>query len=260
MEEEKLKYFSSCFKSEEIKDAEKFANDAVDFRNWFVQFKFNEIQPRFDLLFQICMKVAMHYKPQCQQCGCDCLYILMKEAAPAQLAIKRKELQKCYDKLIQIGHDEVMPSVLPAATEKINIVYKNTADQAFHDFVLHYLETWIRESTTMQSAYIFAQNYQKVLKHAGMTGARYIEPSLEIIKKRMEKTKSKQHIKQYMECVKIMVEQCWPVISCVKQEIENLIKIALENSDNADLVQEKVEEIKKLLENIPEEPKDWTLQ
>ena len=259
MEEEKLKYFSSCFDSEEIKDGEKFANDAVDFRNWFVNFKFNEIQPRFDLLFSICMKVALHYKPQCQQCGCDCLFVLLKEAAPAQLAIEREKLQKCFDKLIQIGHDEVMASCLPAATEKLDIIFKNTCDQTFNDFVLHYLETWQREATTAPTAYVFAQHYQKIMKHAGMGAARFIEPSFEVIKRRLKNISSKQHIKHYILCIRIICEQCWPVISSVKEQVEEIVNLALEQSQSADIVKEQTDAITKLLENIPEEPKDWTI-
>ena len=257
--EEKLKRFSNCFESEEIKDADKFEDDAVDFRNWFVDLKFNEIQPNFDVLFEICMKIAMHYRPKVQQCGSDCLYIMMKEAAPAQIAMKREDLQKTYDKLIQIGHNEVLPSVIPAVAEKIEIVFKNTSEKCFNDFMLHFLETWSREATTAETSYVFGQYYRKILQHMGMTSARYMEPSLKVIGKRIQQSKSKAHIKQYMSCIRVLVEQCRPVIASVKDEVMELVKTSLENTENAETVKEETQKIEELLATAQPEPRDWSI-
>ncbi|EAY19065.1 hypothetical protein TVAG_247440 [Trichomonas vaginalis G3] len=254
--EAKLAEFEGCFDSEEIKDADKFEDKAVDFRNWFVECKYNEIQKNFDKLYTTIMKIAMHYRPKIQMCGCDCIYVLEKEAAPAQIAYKSKELQKSFDKLVQIGHGEVMPALLPAVTEKIDIVYKNTDEPAFHDFMMHFLETWTREDT---APYHFTIEFPKIIKHAGMAMSRYIITALEILTKRAKNAKTAAQFEQYTACVVALCEECSPIIITVKEMIEQFIEVSKELGSKSEKFPKQCEEIQKILSQAPSLPTNWTM-
>lgn len=254
--ESKLAEFDGCFDSEEIGDADKFEDKAVDFRNWFVDCKYTEVQKNFDQLYTIIMKITMHYRPKVQMCGCDCIYVLEKEAAPAQIAMKSIDLQKCFDKLVHIGHGEVMPSLLPAVTEKIEIVFKNTQDPIFHDFMMHFLETWTREDTAPLH---FTLEFPKIIKHAGMAMSRYIITAMEIIPKRAKYAKTPKQVDQFTTCVRSLCGQCWPVLYPVKPMIKSYIETVKPLANNNESFEKQCKEIEEYLDKAPSMPGNWTM-
>jgi len=254
MDKDKLSFFSSCFESSEIKDADIFENNAVDFRNWFVSFDFREIQKEFDILFPITKKIATHYRPKVQSSGCDCLFIIVKESAPAQISRIRLDLHAIFDKLIQVGHSDVVPSLMPCITERIEIIYKNPSDSTFHDMVSHLMETWTRDSTSAAASFVISTEFQKIIRYMGLSSSRYIELIIDIVYSRAKNTKSRNHLLQFTFCISELVKQSWPVIRSVKAKIEQFIEKTLETVENHESINLECIEIRKLIDCSPVPP------
>ncbi|OHT05231.1 hypothetical protein TRFO_27100 [Tritrichomonas foetus] len=252
MNPEKLNFYSKQFHSQEIKDADEFEKNAITFRNEFVELKYDVIQPKFDTYFQISLAIASHYRPVVQTNGCDCLFVICDQAAPAQIKRVAPQLQKCYDQLIQVGNSEVIPSLMPALEKSIEYVYDNPSSQIFHDFFMHYLETWSREATTVAASFSYARNFIKIAPFLGMSASRYVRPILAVIAKRLSLTQSKTHALAFLRVVTALSEQIWPVIKTHEDDIKKIIENArLINTDNNDIDQE-IQKLEEILKNSPE--------
>lgn len=247
--------FSTKFDSQEIKDADEFEKNAIQFRNLFVELKFDTIQPNFDKFFKISLAIASHYRPIVQTNGCDCLFVLCDQAAPAQIKRVSTQLRKCFDQLIQVGHAEVLPALLPAIERSISIVFEeNLSSQAFHDFFMHYLETWSRESTTAVASFTFSKNFSHLMPFLGLTASRYVKPSFAVISKRLSLTKSKSHILEFLKDILSLCEQIWPVVKSCDTEIRSIIEIARSIIQDDKDINELCEKIEKILADAPDTP------
>lgn len=255
MDLETINSFSTKFDSQEIKDADKFEKNAIQFRNLFVELKYDTIQPNFDKFFKISLAIASHYRPIIQTNGCDCLYVLCDQAAPAQIKRVSPQLQKCFDQLIQVGHAEVLPALLPAIERSVSIVYdENPSSQTFHDFFMHYLETWSRESTTPVASFTFSKNFSRLMPFLGLTATRYIKPSLAVISKRLSLTKSKSHVMEFLKDILALSEQIWPVIKTCDNEIRSIIEMAKGIVEDDKDIKEICPKIEQILDDAPDTP------
>ena len=219
----KIDEFSTKFDSEEIKDADSVESSSFQFRNWFVTLDYKIIQPHFDDFFNISLKIASHYRPPVQANGCDCLYIIATQGAPAQIKRVGSEIKKCTDKLVQVGHNEVMPSLMPLLSKCVPMTYENPSSDEFHEFFLHFLETWSRESITPVSSYSFSKTAIDLMEFIGLSISRYIKPILSIIMKRLAFNKSLAHTRRYAKVILEMSKQSFPVISTNIEEIRKII-------------------------------------
>ena len=254
MDEEKLQFYLNSLQSEEIKDADSIENNAIDFRNQFVEFQYQEIQIKFDIYFEIIQKISLHYRPKVQSSGCDCLYIILKEAAPSQILRNKEQFQKIFDKLIQVGHSDVMPSLLPALTEKLDLIYKNPENLQFSELFYHLLETWNRDSITNAANYIFIIELPKIINFLGFCLSKYIKLIIQIIVNKIKYLKSKNHLLQYSILIKEICLNCWIIIKDLENEINIIINLLEENSENFEQILIEINKIKEILNNSPKLP------
>jgi hypothetical protein len=221
-----LSSFDSKFQSQEIKDSDDFEKSAREFQTWFEPFKYDVIQPHFDPIFKVVHAIASHYRPIIQSIGSHCMFILIREAAPIQIHRVRSQIGQCLDKLVQIGHTEVLSELLPTLTKATPFVYDNPSQSEFHEFFMHYLETWGRDSTSKVAAFEYATEFAKMCPFLGMAASRYLRPALGVITKRMQYMESVTHISVFVNAVLALCQQCWPVISANAEEITRLVEIA----------------------------------
>lgn len=253
MDLEKIKSYSTKFDSTEIQDADTFEKDAIDFRNQFVELKYDTIQSNFDLLFKISFSIASHYRPIVQTNGCDCLYVICDQAAPAQIKRVAPQLRKCFDQLIQVGNSEVMPALLPAIERSIEFIFESPSSNDFHQFFLHYLETWSREATTPVASFSFSKNFSKILKFVGLATSRYLKPAFAIIQRRLFMTKSKSHTIELARDVLAICQQTWPVVKSFESDLSFLERAKEICNDDNDLI-EIIQSIDEILAEAPKQP------
>ncbi|KAK8893612.1 hypothetical protein M9Y10_022037 [Tritrichomonas musculus] len=255
MDIDTINSFSTKFESQEIKDADEFEKNAIQFRNLFVQLKYDTIQPNFDKFFKISIAIASHYRPIVQTNGCDCLYVLCDQAAPAQIKRISPQLRQSFDQLIQVGHAEVLPALLPVIERSVSIVYdENPSSKVFHDFFMHYLETWSRESTTAVASFTFSKNFSHLMPFLGLTASRYVKPTFAVISKRMSLTKSKSHVLEFLKDILALCEQIWPVVKTCDSEIKSIIEMSREIIKDDKDVNEICSKIEQILSDAPNTP------
>ena len=253
-DEEILAEFDGKFESQEIKDADDFEANAKQFEPWFVKLRYDFIQPNFDKCWKIVESIATHYRPAIQQLGSNCLYTLVKEAAPAQIKKVAAKLRKDLDKLVQVGHSEAMPDLVPVITKAVPLIYDDASSNEFHEFFMHYLETWGRDKTSEMAGYVFASQFGQMMPFLGMCAARYIRPSLAVIEKRMRFMKSRNHIRQYLAGVRALCEQTWPVIGANASDVEKIVKMAQENGEGDEVIKALEDAITEILGKCPSQP------
>ena len=254
-DEEILAEFDGKFVSQEIKDADDFEANAKQFEAWFVKLHYDFIQPHFDKLWMLVRSIATHYRPPVQQLGSNCLYTLVKESAPAQIKKIAPQLREDLNKLVQVGHTEVMPDLVPVITKAVPFIYEDASSSEFHEFFMHYLETWGRDKTSEMAGYVFASQFGQIMPFLGMCAARYIRSSLSVIERRLKFLKSRNHIRQYLAAVQALCEQTWCVIGANETEVNAVVNMALENGQGDELIQALADRIREILQKCPSQPR-----
>lgn len=254
MDKEKLNNYLAVFKSDDTNSADQFEKEAFAFRNEFVKLKYDVVQPDFDKYFKASFAIANHYRPAVQTVGCDCLSIIATEAAPAQIIQVGKDLVQSFDKLIQVAHNEVMPALLPILPLVVQYIFESPSSQEFHEFFMHYLETWQRDATDGTACYAFVSTFVELMPYLGLCAARYLRPAVAIINKRIRNTKSRAHILQNIAAINALCTQAWIVASTHSTEILSIVEYALENGQGNELIENQCESIKKILANPSEQP------
>ena len=254
MDKEKLDLYKAKFSSQEIGDADEFEKYAIQYRNEFVELKYDQIQPNFDKYFKLSLAVASHYRPFVQMNGCDCLFVVCDQAAPAQIKRVAPELKKCYNQLIQVGNSEVIPALLPCIERSISLVYDDPSSPDFHEFFMHYLETWSRESTTAVASFSFSKNFNKLMPFLGLSASRYLRPAISVISKRISITNSKSHAVEFVRAIRSLCEQVWPVVRVHEEEIRKIIAKAKDIGNEDNIIKDEGEKIEKILQESPQPP------
>jgi hypothetical protein len=242
-----LESYKDAFNSTEIKDADTFEKSALSFTSWFTKLTYSFIQPHFDACFSHVHSIASHYRPPVQKAGANCIYVLIKEAAPAQIRRVSSQLRETLDKQVQIGHSEVLIDVLPVIAKATPILYENASLPAFHSFFMNYLETWNREATSTPASFEYAKWSGEIIPFMGMCAARYVRPIVSIVTKRLQYCKSKMHILQYLSAIEALARAAWPVIAANGREINAILAKAKENGAEFDGVEERCRGIRELL-------------
>lgn len=256
-DEEILASFAGKFDSAEINDADEFEKNAKKFEPWFKNLKYQFIQPNFDELWKMVIAIAMHYRPQNQAIGCNALYILIKEAAPAQIRRVGAKLRKSLDKLVQIGHPEVLPDLVRVITKAVPLIYEDASGDEFNQFFTHYLESWGRDKTSDMAAFVFATEFNRLMPFIGICAARYLCTSLAIIEKRIKFLTSRNHIRQFIAALESLCSQTWPVVTSNAADVERITAAALEKCDGDDLLTKLAANIRTII-NTPAAPPVFT--
>lgn len=259
--ERKISEFSTRFDSEEIKDADSIEASSFEYRNWFVALDYRCVQPHFDDFFRIALKIAGHYRPPVQANGCDCLYVVAAQGAPAQVKRVAPEIRACADKLVQVGHSEVMPSLMPLVAHCAPLIFGDASGADFHAFFLHFLETWSRESTTAAASYAIAQAAVPLLRFAGLCTARYIGAITAIARRRLALSSSISHARRFAEVALCVCREAYPVIAARAEEVravaEQCRRVAAESGSSrseAALLDADCSEIERILADAPLPP------
>jgi hypothetical protein len=182
--EDTLASSKDAFRSHEIKDADAFEKSAIAFTSWFTKLNYIFIQPNFEACFQAVHSITSHYRPPVQRAGADCLYVLVKESAPAQIRRVSPQIRETLDKLVQIGHSEVLIELLPVIVKATPLLYENASIPTFHTFFMNCLETWSRDGTDTPASFEDAKWFREMVQFLGMCAARYARPALAIVAKR----------------------------------------------------------------------------
>jgi hypothetical protein len=246
-----LASFHDKFNSHEISDADEVEKSAKSFTPWFETLKYTFIQPNFDESFRLAHSVASHFRPPVQKAGALCLYVLIKEAAPAQIRRVAPTLRDTLDRLVQVGHSDVLVDLLPVITKAAPLIYSGPSCQEFHDFFMHYLETWSRDATTAVASFVFAKEFAQMTPFLGMCAARYIRPTLAVVARRLEHCKSRAHIVQNVASVLAMCRQAWPVVGPHAQEIRAIVDKAKENGEGNETVEKECSGLVEVLQRAP---------
>jgi hypothetical protein len=246
-----LSSFHDKFNSHEISDADEVEKSAKSFTPWFETLTYRFIQPNFDECFRLAHLVASHFRPPVQKAGALCLYVLVKESAPAQIRRVAPTLRDTLDRLVQVGHADVLVDLLPVITKAAPLIYPDASCQEFHDFFMHYLETWSRDATTLAASFVFAKEFAQMMPFLGMCAARYIRPTLAVVARRLEHCKSRAHLVQNVAAILAMCRQAWPVIAPNAREIRAIIDKARANGEGNDDVEKECSDLADVLQRAP---------
>jgi hypothetical protein len=228
-DEEILASYTDTFTSHNMSDADPFENSATVFTLWFTKLTYPFIQPHFDACFAVVHSIASHYRPSVQKCGAACLYKLVSDAAPAQIRTISVPLLECLNKLVQIGHAEVLVEVVPVITRASPLIFAHGAVTEFHVLFANCLETWNREATDAATSFEWAKWFGEMISFLGMCAGRYMRAGLSIIDKRLRSCKQRLHILQYVGAVEAMCEAALPVIRANAAEILGILQKARAN-------------------------------
>jgi hypothetical protein len=249
-----LASYKDAFVSHEISDADPFEKSTKSFTPWFTKLTYPFIQPNFDACFAIVHSITSHYRPPVQKCGALCLFTLVTEAAPAQIRRVSASIRETLDKLVQIGHCEVLIEVLPVVAKATPILYDNASIPEFHTFFMNYLETWNRDATDATASFEYAKWFREMTPFLGMCAARYIRPTIAIVTKRLQYCNSRAHILQYLATIDALCHAAWPVIGANSPEVGAILKKARENGAEFPAVNEQCRGVEELLAGAPRPP------
>ena len=255
MFKDKLEEYKTSFKSDEINDADSFEKKAVEFRNWFVQAaNKTDVIKNFDKCAEYSFSIARHYRPKNQECGCDCLLILFREAAPIQIKTIGNLLREVIDKLIVISHNEVTASLMPLIHETLPVLYSSPCTPEFHDLFTHLLEFWARDGTKPESRYLISSELIYLIQFAGLASSRYILAIFSTISSKLRYETKISHILKGLDIIFALAQQTSIVSKINIKQYQEIINLTKTSSKNDPKVITKCESIMEIIQAAPDPP------